>query len=202
MAKRTVEVDDAEVEAANKRLEADLDREVQERLAKHKEQPTMDPAAKARLEQAEKDAKTAADQAADLKKRLEALESCKNDQDKAANKRLEDEGKETLRRAKLIAEATVPTERVESEAARLAAMGPAAVDEIARRTPAPSADPLLRAMRREAEPAKGQAQHYVRRQEALPDGSTTMALTVSDWTKYGADTPSGHPKPQKRGVPA
>lgn len=204
MAKRAVVLDEAEVLAAEKRLEQQIEDEVQR---KAKEPAPMDAAAMARLEQADKDAKAARLEAAETKKahdaaikRLEALEQCRTEQDKDTKARKEADDTETLRRAKILAEATVPADRVEAESKAIAGLGRDAVDRLLKATPAPRADPLLSAMRREGAAAQPAAKHYVRREEELPDGSSGIALTVTDWTKYGGDSPTGAPKRRTAGV--
>jgi hypothetical protein len=204
MAQRAVTVDEADILAADKRLEQQLEDELQR---KAKEPAPMDAATQARLEQAEKEAKAARLEAAETKKaadaqanRLAALEACRTEQEAAATARKTAEDAETLRRAKVYAEATVPADRVEAEAKEVAALGRAAVDRLLAVTPAPSADPLLSAMRRES--AAGQPKvHYARRDEEVPGAEQpTVALTVTDWTKYGAPSPLGHPTHTTQGV--
>lgn len=205
MAKRAVVVDEAEVLAAEKRLEQQIEDEVQR---KAKEPAPMDAAVLARLEQADKEAKAARLEAAELKKaneasekRLAALEQCRTEQDAGAKARKEADDAETLRRAKVVAEASVPADRVEAEAKAIAGLGREAVDRLLRATPAPRADPLLSAMRRESAAAPP-AKHYVRREEEVPGSEVpTIALTVTDWSKYGAPSPLGHPTHTTQGVP-
>lgn len=212
MAKRTIQVDDAEIAAAEARLSKQVDEEVRQRL----EGTTMDADTKARLEAADKKASDAATEAAALKTRLEALEKCAAEQKpqaEALKQRLEAEAKaqdaETLRLATALAEHRgVPVDRREAEAKRLAGLGHAAVVEILRATPAPRADPSRLTQRREAAPRA--VEHVVRRLESHPDGSgETQVLTVQDWSHYdarlkpdgtpGAVAMGGHQRPMTGG---
>ncbi len=183
---RQVVVDEKTAKQAEKDYEAELDREVKARIEQETNDSHMDAAAKTALEAAQKDAREAKTRAeaaetkqADFEKRMKALEECSADQKRVEADEKKSFDAETLRRAKLRAEVTVPADRVEAESARLSKMGREAVDELLRATPAPSADDLVLGTRTEAK--KDSKKDHIKVIRTEEGGE---AFAVADWSHY------------------
>lgn len=189
----SIEVDPDVAKRADEAYELEIEAEVARRIKGDSER--MDPKTEAALAAAQTDAKNAAARAdaaetaaKDSKARADALESRLKKQEDDAKARADSEAQvlatQTLGRARVIASAKgFRGDAAETEAKRLAGLGSAAVDEIARSMPAPRADDMLLAT--VGAPRADQAPGPVSAHRG-GDGRLTFTVTDHKLTTKGA----------------